>query len=156
MWEVVIRGLSYDGSLLHSVINHGLCLSSASALAWQAQRTGRGHRGWVCRLVLAVTIQVAFWWLGAMGVSLVWCMLSGDALMQLRGARGAARWGLVAALLLALAGLVFYAVTFPAITTIAHGCAVVLGWTMAALRARRRRRPATFAASAGGQGGPIG
>lgn len=157
MWEVIIRGLTYDGSVLHSVINHGLCVASVLALAWRAQAMGRAHREWVCCLLLASVIQVALWYLGAMGVSLVWCMVSGFALLQVRDTPVPARWGLVAALLLALAGLVFYAMTFPTITTVAHGCAVVLGVVIGAVFAWRDRRRAKFAAAAVHRGkGTIG
>ncbi|SEK50347.1 hypothetical protein SAMN05428989_0237 [Pseudoxanthomonas sp. GM95] len=127
MWEVALRGLTYDGCVLHSVINHGLCVVMTVALAWKTPSSGRRHAGWLVCLLLVSALQVMLWWFGAMGVSLVWCALCGYGLTQFRGTRGAARVGLVVALLLAVAGLVFYAMTFPAITTVAHACAVLVG-----------------------------
>ncbi len=97
-------------------------------------RGAKGSDGWAWAtcLAIALVVQVLLWFaVGATGVSIVWSALAGFLLMDLwRGDIGGAHANTFMALLAlggAGAGIVYYALTFPLITTIAHICAVLLG-----------------------------
>lgn len=126
MLTTFFDGLTYDGSLLHCLINYGLLCISALAL-----HRYQPARGWWACLLVATALQMALWFgANAAGVSVVWCMLAGFGLVAWRRAgteRSPGLRFLLAALLLDLAGIALYAGWFPPITTEAHLVAVVLG-----------------------------
>ena len=131
--QVSARGLTYDGQIRHVVINYALILLTVLPFAFARSRPRRAAAWpWGGCLGLAFGVQVLLWFtLGASGVSIVWCALAGYALMGfLRAEPGLVPQSRVLTILAlgsAAAGILYYALTFPALTTIAHLCAVVLG-----------------------------
>lgn len=128
----LIAALTYDGSLLHSAINYFLIAISVLALA---RMPSRSQRWLICALV-AVIVQVLLWVMAdAEGVSIIWSMLAGALLWEWLRHR---QRGLVGvALVCDAAGLVFYLLSLPLITTIAHSLGVLLGLGIHAAVRRR-------------------
>ena len=131
--RVVWRGLSYEGSLRDVVINYALIVLVVLPYVFVRNRAGGpGGWGWAVCLVVALVVQVLLWFVvQATGVSIIWSALAGFLLTDiLRVGLSEAQPNSVL-VLLALActgaGIVYYALTFPPITTVAHLCAVLLG-----------------------------
>lgn len=144
--HVLASRLTYEGNLLHSLINHGLiALTAAPFLAPAPRSEAQAVRGWIGCFLLALAVQVLLWFaVGAGGVSVVWCAMAGFGASVRTGRTGAlgARGGrlLTIAIAGALVGILYYAATFPIITTVAHGVAVAMGaGTFHVFRARRAR-----------------
>lgn len=131
--QIISDGLTYEGNVLHSCINYGLI---AITIAPRFVLPKRSHisrgRQWMACLLIAVGVQIVLWFgLGAVGVSVVWSTLAGYSLIERVSGSEAHesvyRGVLNVALLSALVGILYYAVTFPIITTIAHGVALLMG-----------------------------
>jgi hypothetical protein len=136
--EVIVNGLTYAGQPIHIVINYTLIVLVVVPFLLSANRAvGKKSRAWLACLTIAVIAQVALWFaaravgMGVIGVSLVWSIMLGYLLIDyLRGNLGRTghRRGLVpVALGAGCGGIVYYAVGFPAITTIAHLVAAGIG-----------------------------
>lgn len=150
--EVIIRGATYSGSWFHTAINYALIAVVVLPYLFPNQLNSGVRRTWVYPLVISIILQVAFWFtLGVQGVSIVWCVMTGFTaavlFAQRRSERSAnvrrnVRRTMIFSLAAAFAGTVFYAVSFPPITTIAHVSAVILGITLfAALRIVKSAAP---------------
>ncbi len=131
--QVIRRGLTYEGQIRDVLINYTLIILVLLPYVFAEQRTG-GSRDWAWAAILAIAllVQVLLWFaVRATGVSIIWSALAGFILMDLwRGGMGGAQRNTYLALLVlggAGAGIVYYALTYPPITTIAHLCAVLLG-----------------------------
>jgi len=133
--HVIRRGLTYegDGRRRDVVINYTLIILVLLPYVFTQQYLeGSGDSAWAACLAIALVVQVLLWFVvGATGVSIIWSALAGFILMDLwRMGIGAAQPNTFLALLAlggAGAGIVYYAFTFPPITTIGHVCAVTLG-----------------------------
>lgn len=131
--QIIVAGLTYNGSLLHIPINYGLiAITLVPFLAPGAHGSARLGSRWVGCFLIALAVQVLLWFVvDAVGVSVIWATMAGYSLM-LRTTRREAytpdrRRLLTVALVCALIGIVYYAVTLPFITTVAHVIAVLLG-----------------------------
>ena len=140
--QVIADGLTYGGNLPHSLTNYGLiAVTTAPFLVPEGRAAapqGPIARRWAGCLLIAFAVQVALWFgAGAVGVSVVWCAMAGYGLIALTSApeaSGPARRALLkVGLGAALVGVLYYAVTFPVITTVAHGAALVMGLGIGAL-----------------------
>ena len=132
--EVIVNGLTYAGQPIHIVINYTLIVLVVVPFLLSANRAvGKKSRAWLACLTIAVIAQVALWFAarGAIGVSLVWSIMLGYLLIDyLRGNLGRTGHGrrlVPIALGAGCGGIVYYAVGFPAITTIAHLVAAGIG-----------------------------
>lgn len=131
--QVIWRGLTYEGQVRDLVINYALVvLVLLPYVVVATDAKGSGDWAWAACLAVALVVQVLLWFaVGATGVSIVWSALAAFTLMDLwRGDIGRAQPNTFLALLAlggAGTGIVYYALTFPRITTIAHLCAVLLG-----------------------------
>lgn len=131
--HILGNGLTYEGQLLHIIINYTLIiLTVAPFLLHRDSSNNRKHRGWLESFAIITFFQVVVWFaMNAVGVSLIWCTMAGyigvcywrDGLRQEKVTN---RWTLVA-LLSAFAAIIYYAVVFPIITTVAHVVAVLIG-----------------------------
>ena len=123
--DLIITALGYDGSVLDTVLNAVVLIAVLTALSAQ-----RRSPWWIVLIVMAV-LQVALWLAaGAVGFSVVWAGLAGAVVVELvvrSGSRPRQHSMLVIALVVVLAAIIYYAVTLPLITTIAHLLALVLG-----------------------------
>jgi len=123
--DLIITALGYDGSVLDTVLNAVVLIAVLTALSAQ-----RRSPWWIVLIVMAV-LQVALWLAaGAVGFSVVWAGLAGAVVVELgvrSGSRPRQLSMLVIALVVVLAAIIYYAVTLPLITTIAHLLALVLG-----------------------------
>jgi len=123
--DLIITALGYDGSVLDTVLNAVVLIAVLTALSAQ-----RRSPSWIVLIVMAV-LQVALWLAaGAVGFSVVWAGLAGAVVVELdvrSGSRPRQLSMLVIALVVVLAAIIYYAVTLPLITTIAHLLALVLG-----------------------------
>ena len=128
--ETFARGATYSGAWTFIAPNYLLLV--LGALPFFLAREGERARGWLAASALAWGLQIAFWFtLGAEGVSVVWCTQAGlFALVAARGrtpGEGPARLAQTTFLTLAALAVAFYAATLPAISTVAHLCAALLG-----------------------------
>jgi len=123
--DLIITALGYDGSVLDTALNAVVLIAVLTALSAQ-----RRSPWWIVLIVMAV-LQVALWLAaGAVGFSVVWAGLAGAVVVELgvrSGSRPRQLSMLVIALVVVLAAIIYYAVTLPLITTIAHLLALVLG-----------------------------
>ena len=123
--DLIITALGYDGSVLDTALNAVVLIAVLTALSAQ-----RRSPWWIVLIVMAV-LQVALWLAaGAVGFSVVWAGLAGAVVVELgvrSGSRPRQHSMLVIALVVVLAAIIYYAVTLPLITTIAHLLALVLG-----------------------------
>ena len=141
--DTITGALTYDGSVLDTVLNTVVLVVAIVALVAQ------GRSPWWVVLVVITVLQVVLWFaLGVVGFSLIWSALAGAAVVELVGRRRMPgnRWALGVAAVAALVLIVYYAVTLPAITTVAHLLAVLVGIGVHALVRRTgragRARPA--------------
>jgi hypothetical protein len=153
---MILDALTYNGSVLDTILNAVVLVVLCLAVAVQARRP------WLITLVALAIVQVALWFgLGATGISVVWSGLAGAALVDLvsrpsptpRPSLAEARetpnhqisdretpdretpdretpdrrWMLRAALVVAFAAIAYYAVALPLISTVAHLLALVVG-----------------------------
>ncbi|SKB39554.1 hypothetical protein [Luteibacter sp. 22Crub2.1] len=130
--DLIIRSLTYDGSVLHTTINVALLAitTTGNAWAWRA-RPFRAWLPWLSVFVVMTAIQIGLWFLAnAAGISCIWSALAGVALIQWQrtGAQDrASRLALAIAAAAGLVGIALYLVWLPPITTIAHLISAVVG-----------------------------
>ncbi|MGB2864264.1 MAG: hypothetical protein WBC05_13120 [Sedimentisphaerales bacterium] len=153
MLQVIINGLTYEGQTLHIIINYALILLVVMPFLLIYNRAPRKEsRAWLGCLAIAVIVQVAVWFaaravgISVVGVSLIWCMIMGYLLIDYSGGNlgrtGYRRGFVFVALGTGFGGIVYYMVSFPAITTIAHlvaaGIGVGLFYLMRFIAAKKR------------------
>ncbi len=128
--QTLIDGFTYNGSALHIIINYAVLFFSVLPHLTAAQKKGR-RIFWLV-LLISLLVQVALWFIfkGA-GISVIWCSLAGYNLLLFRrtklktGDRNKTLF--LISLFTALAGIIYYAVTLPPITTIAHVVGLLMG-----------------------------
>ncbi len=131
--RAIRRGMTYDGQIRDVAINYGLIAIALLPYVFAAQRREDvTDWSWAACLGIALLVQVLLWFtVRATGVSIIWSALAGYTFMELwSGGTGIAQQnGFLALVALggAGAGIVYYGLIYPLITTIAHLCAVVLG-----------------------------
>lgn len=160
LWERTACILSYGGGVTDIAINYTLLvLSVGGAGYWQLrqQRYERIHNEQDQQLLslsisspspkaaaLSIGFTIAFQivlclCLFCSGISIVWCAVAGWMLMGMQRERrhefrSSSKVQLFLFLLLPLtvdaAGILYYAITADAITTVAHGCALAMGATL--------------------------
>ncbi|MBX3014608.1 MAG: hypothetical protein KF832_24020 [Caldilineaceae bacterium] len=131
LWLTLMNSLTYEGHWLHAWLNAMLIVLTVLPFLRAPRPPGwRPHQGWKLCLGIITLLQVALWFLAdAVGVSLIWCAMAGFlAGESWRGGFTQNRLA-QAALLAALAAIVYYAIAFPLITTVAHLVAVLVGVT---------------------------
>jgi len=152
--------LTYDGARLDIVINYVVAavMLSATAVATVRRPAGRQHA--LAFAAVALVAVIAFQLglcacLGCTGISIVWNAAVGYALVtDLQGPLG--RRMLLAAMAACALADVYYAATADSLTTIAHGCALLLGallgglYVCAAAAAGPRQRGAWLRLGDGG------
>lgn len=126
----LFNGLTYGGDLKLSVLNYALLVVAMlpfflSALQSIAKR-------WRIVLIVAVAVQATFWFvLRAQGISIVWNALAGMLVLVAFRHRLSllmkTKWMIVISIAVVILADVYFAFTFPLITTIAHGAAFLLG-----------------------------
>ena len=150
-----IPALTYNGSAFDTMLNAAVLVILIVALAIQRRSP------WWISLVVMVVVQVTLWsTLGATGVSVLWSGLTGVAVVEFVAGRESSgrtptatrsstatsplsrrRWMLTATILVALATLVYFAVTLPPLSTVAHLLSLGIGagvHTVARSAVRRR------------------
>ena len=127
--------LTYDNSEVDQVINYTLLFLGFfpfMLLAWPALDGSASRRYHLCSRLAAFTFfsafQVALCLLvGCAGVSIIWCACLGATVSDFRRYNSDFTGGARAVMAFDLAGLLYYAATAPALTTIAHVCAIAMG-----------------------------
>ncbi|WP_260926598.1 hypothetical protein [Novosphingobium sp. 9] len=121
----LLLGATYDGSVKHCVINYALVAAGVGLHTVPEASPVDQRGGWVPLAVVIAVLQVSLWLvMNAAGVSLVWSALYGHAFAGTGGRGRPLRLALLSAGAL---GLVYYAVTFPPVTTVAHLLAALMG-----------------------------
>ena len=139
--------LSYNGSLRDILLNYTLvvlnavychrmlCASNKHKISQRRKRAAYGSLAFVVAFQILLCLAV-----GCSGVSIVWCAMGGWSMLvgsrkEARRTKGFSdvpirRMGHVL-FLLDLSAIVYYAILFPPITTIAHIAALLLGAVLA-------------------------
>lgn len=130
----LVQILSYDGGVLDMAINYSVLTLTLLALG-NAQRSRPASAAVATLSLLFVSsFQIGLCLcLGCTGVSIVWNAAAGYALPTELTRRTAADRAILATLALCLIVDVYYAVTAEQLTTIAHGCAILLGAVLGGL-----------------------
>lgn len=128
--ETLLVGASYGGSAWHSGLNYGLLLIVLFPNLLDKRRS------WLVLLIGFSLLQAGLWFvLQATGISLIWCALAGYNLWRYGRAQrprfSSATFLLAFSLGASLVLILYYALNFPFITTVAHGLALALGYTLA-------------------------
>lgn len=139
--QTLAEGATYANHPFHYVLNYSVLLVM---LVPNLFGFGNNTKAWLVLFILFTILQISLWFLtGAVGISLIWCALAGYNLLVFftyRKQEHATALLLLLSPLVALAAIVFYAIYFPPLTTIAHGIALVLGIVLGwRLRLRRKK-----------------
>jgi hypothetical protein len=132
--HIITPALTYDGRIFDTVLNTVVLLVLIAAFAVQQKSPS-----WIT-LVAMSALQVTLWFaLGATGFSVVWCGLAGAVLVDLVATHTSRRrspesisrlnlwWIPLAAFIVVIAAIAFYAVAIPPISTVAHLLALAVG-----------------------------
>lgn len=129
--QTLVDGVTYNGSIRHCIINYVLILL---VLLPHLRITGKQQaiRMWFSTFITAVLVQALLWFVaGAVGVSVVWCAMAGFNLVHFYKSNELHTAELkrlyIVGFVASFTAIVYYAVLFPAITTVAHGIAVGMG-----------------------------
>lgn len=131
--QMIGNGLTYEGQVLHIIINYALVALTVIPFPRPDNRVQRGSsHAWLGCLAIASGVQVVVWFtMRAVGISIIWCAMAGYLFMDYtRGDIGQAREKpqlAMVALVAAGIGIVYYAAAFPIDTTVAHLVALVMG-----------------------------
>lgn len=143
--RTMINGLTYEGQWLHILINYSLIIMTVAPFVRKGDLSAQKveHQGWKICLAIITLLQIAVRFRAdAVGVSLIWSAMAGFlALTDWRGARTQAKREprLTQIALAAVCGaLLYYAVAFPVITTVAHMVALLIGMSTFLLLPRGR------------------
>lgn len=134
--EVLINGFTYNGQMLHIVINYALiiiCLYPLFKFTGQWKKIFGKY--WISILSVMSILQIYLWFLeNVTGVSFIWSALAGlNILIYLRIKRLKVEGVtmiiklLWISLLCVLVADIYYGFAYPAITTIAHLAATFMG-----------------------------
>jgi hypothetical protein len=121
----LLKGLTYDGDNVAMIINYGLIvlLMLPFILGTVVKR-----QAWILCVILMALIQVLLWFFAdAIGVSLIWSGLAGFLGLTYYNKMADQSALNIGVLVIAVAAIIFYAVTYPILTTVAHVLAVILG-----------------------------
>jgi uncharacterized membrane protein len=121
----IVRALTYDGDTQAMIINYALLVMTlAPFLLGTVIRRG----AWIICFIVITILQVIMWFAAdAIGVSLIWAAMAGFLALTYANKRADQSALVIGVLVLAFAGIVFYGVTYPITTTIAHVVAVLVG-----------------------------
>eukprot|EP00435_Cladocopium_sp_Y103_P065664 s131_g27.t1 len=135
--------LTYGGSGLDIAINYALLVFDVTFCAWWLNIAHQNARKPCISLIAVMIYQVVLClFLGCSGVSIVWCAVLGWYIQKSRCQSQAAvspqNKALVSKAEIALealnaSALTYYAITSAMITSVAHGCAVLLGMGLSKL-----------------------
>ncbi len=139
----LIDGFSYDGNLKHSVINYLLIAFSLLPYLVKANAAKASSNVWLSVFIISLVIQIINWFVfDVSGVSVIWCCMAGYNFMYILKSGDSMYTDnkilFIVNLLTAIAGIVFYAITLPIITTWAHIIAVLAGAGLFYLLVRRK------------------
>lgn len=125
--------LTYGGSGLDVAINYALLVLDVTFSAWWLNIAKQNAMKPCISLIAVMIYQVVLClFLGCSGVSIVWCAVVGWYIQKSRCQLQAAvspqnKAFEIALLLLNASALIYYAITSAMITSLAHGCALLLG-----------------------------
>ena len=136
--------LTYAGSVRDMWINYAtfaLVLTAAALRGRRRRSSSSSSTRWKVATLVAFLGVVAFqiglcWIVHCTGISIIWCAVTGwlvNEQQQHQQQQGGAQqeqtrsWWEDLTLTVVLSVLIYYAVVAPVITTVAHGCALILG-----------------------------
>ena len=128
--DTFVAGASYGGSAWHSGLNYGLLLMVLLPNLLD------NRRSWLVLLIGFSLLQIGIWFvLQGTGISLIWRALAGFNLWRYgrsqRSRFSSATFLLAFSLGASLVLLIYYALNFSLITTVAHGLALALEYAIA-------------------------
>lgn len=132
IWQTIINAATYNYSIKHCVINY--MLISVSVLPHLVARiqSKANQNKWLWVLIISTFVQVFIWFsFNAVGVSIIWCSTTGFNILYFK--REPFQFSDTTKLLYNLSfasvliGVVYYFITLPFLTTIAHLIAILMG-----------------------------
>ena len=141
LWAKIECILTYGGSGLDIAINYSLLILDVTFSAWWLNITNQNAMKPCISLIAVMIYQVVLCLiLGCSGVSIVWCAVVGWYIQKSRCQSQAASpqkaflcKAEIALLLLNASALIYYAISSAMITSLAHGCALLLGMGLSKL-----------------------
>jgi hypothetical protein len=117
--QTLIAGSTYAGSVKHSVINYVLIALNLLPIILPVKPAKIKYAVWWVFITMTV-LQILVWFGTAIGVSAIWSALAGANLVLTTRYSNSNRALFFVGIIAALAGIIYYALTFPFATTIAH------------------------------------
>ena len=131
--QTLVKGFTYSGEFLHIFINYSLIILTISSLVI-IRKIDVSHsiKPWFKAFFISFSLQIFLWFFpGAEGVSVVWCTMTGFGLIHLLQNKlesNNAKYILLGiSLIPSLFVNIYYFLTFPPITTVAHLLAILMG-----------------------------
>ncbi len=130
--QTLAKGFTYSGAFQHIILNYSLIFLTLYSLILIRKSDSTNIKPWQTAFILSFSLQIFLWFYpGAEGVSVVWCTMTGFGLIHLLQGKietTSAKYTLIGiALVPALLSNLYYAFTFPPITTLAHFLAILMG-----------------------------
>jgi hypothetical protein len=123
--QTIVSGLTYDVDILAMIINYGMIAATLASFLLDAVAK---RSKWIICLVVSLIIQMLLWFVAdAIGVSIVWCTMGGFLALTYWNKGSERHPFVIGVLLTTVAVIVYYAITYPIITTIAHVLAIIVG-----------------------------
>ena len=138
-WENIYHFLLYDGAISDILINYSLILLYTIVFyyPWTSSHLNISKLFITIHIFICITLQVIVWFLeDAYGVSLIWCGQLGLLIFVIVHSMYKLKSIIVlkphlVSVLTGVGAVIYYAIVYPPITTVAHIAAVVVGCLMA-------------------------
>ena len=130
-FTTAINGLTYNGNVKQMAVNYALVLLVMLPHFFASDNLKENTRSWYWVVLSAIILQVLVWYVaGAAGVSIIWCAIAGCNMLRFGPdflyLPALAKTVLLGSLLFAISAVVYYFISLPVITTLAH----VIAWSM--------------------------
>lgn len=128
--QKAINAVTYNGAVKDMVINYALIVTVIVPHFIAGDNLKENNRSWYWVLCTSIILQVIVWYYAnAAGVSIIWCALAGCNMLRfgrdLPYVTTAAKIVLITSVLFAMAGVIYYFIRLPFITTSAH----IIAWS---------------------------
>ncbi|OOQ60790.1 hypothetical protein [Mucilaginibacter pedocola] len=139
--QTITDGLTYAGEVKHIIINYLALLITVAPITMLPAKALKIKQAAYLVLFIMAVFQVVLWFVvAATGISVTWCALSGAIVLIVARYREYRQPLLFVAIAATLIAIIYYALTLPIETTIAHAAAVVLGAGLFWVFAPKRRK----------------
>ena len=131
--QTFVDGITYSGSLKHTLINHALLLIAILPhLVGRTQMMMKNNSNWIYALFSGTVVQILIWFsLNVVGISLIWSALTGFNLIFFyvnnNSPLSLKKAIFVSSFAIVFIAIIYYFIISPIITTVAHFLAILMG-----------------------------